>query len=104
MVYTSAMRCIQLYIEDDISDALTAAAARRGTSRSALAREAARAWMETSLAVPRDAADDLVGCLDIESDGDIDSVVYELGHQPEQAPIGRAADDGTDSAACGLDS
>ena len=76
MVYV--MRRIQLYIDDDIDDALTAAAARSGTSRSALVRDAVRASLAPSQVTSQDAVDELVGCLDIDRDDDIDTVVYEL--------------------------
>jgi hypothetical protein len=73
------MRRIQLYVEDDIDDALTAEAAQLGTSRSALVRDAVRASLAGRLDRSPDAVDELVGSLDVEPDDDIDSVIYGLG-------------------------
>ena len=78
LVYTLLMRRIQLYMEDDLDDALTAQAARTGVSRSALVRDAVRASLSAYLDAPADAMDDLVGWLDVDPDDDIDSVVYGL--------------------------
>ena len=79
VMYTAYMRRIQLYMDDDIDDALTAEAARLRTSRSALVRDAVRASLEGQLDRSPDAVDELVGSLDVEPDDDIDSVVYGLG-------------------------
>ncbi len=66
-------------MDEDTDDALTAEAARLGTSRSALAREAVRASL-TCFGESADAVDELIGCLDIDpGDDDIDTVVYGLG-------------------------
>lgn len=70
------MRRIQLYIDADIDDALSAEAARLSVSRSALVREAVRAYLDRAA----DAVDEIIGCLDIEAgDESIDNVVYEPG-------------------------
>lgn len=72
------MRRIQLYMDQDIDDALTAAAARLGTSRSALVRDAVRAALDPAVIASTDAADELVGCLDVQPDTDVDAVIYGL--------------------------
>ena len=79
IVYALGMRRIQLYLDDEVDDALTAQAARQGTSRSALVRDAVRASLASCLDDQRDAVDEVVGCLDVEPDDDIDSVIYGLG-------------------------
>ena len=79
MVHNVPMRRIQLYIDEGTDDALTAEAARLGTSRSALVRESVRASL-TCFGESADAVDDLIGCLDIDpDDNDVDAVVYGLG-------------------------
>ncbi|MDE0653170.1 MAG: ribbon-helix-helix domain-containing protein [bacterium] len=72
------MRRIQLYLDDDVDDALTAQAAKLGTTRSALVRDAVRASLGTDLHTVADPVDDLVGWLDVEPDDDIDAVIYGL--------------------------
>ena len=76
LVYTELMRRIQLYMDSDLDDALTAEAARLGTSRSALVREAVRVSLNVDFDAYTDPVDELVGGLDIDPDDDIDSVVY----------------------------
>ena len=78
LVYTLPMRRIQLYMDDDLDDALSAEAARSGVSRSALVRDAVRVSLSAYFDAPTDAVDDLVGWLDVDPGGDIDSVVYGL--------------------------
>lgn len=73
------MRRIQLYMEPDIDDALTAAAAKRGTSRSALMRDAVRALLDAEQPTGDDPVDALIGWLDVEPDDDIDAVIYGYG-------------------------
>lgn len=75
-MYTVLMRRIQLYIDDDLDDALSAQAARAGVSRSALVRDAVRVSLSAYFDTPTDSVDDLVGWLDVDPDDDIDSVVY----------------------------
>ena len=72
------MRRIQLYLDADVDDALTTQAAKLGTTRSALVRDAVRASLGADLHAVADPADDLIGCLDIEPDDDIDAVIYGL--------------------------
>lgn len=77
-MYTALMRRIQLYIEPDIDDALSAAAARRGVSRSAVVREAVRsALRRDSDVLAPDPLDALVGSVDVAPDGDLDAVIYD---------------------------
>ncbi len=78
MVYTVLMRRIQLYIDDEVDEALSAEAARLGTSRSALVRDAVRDSLGTRLQASPDAVDELVGSVDVDPDDDIDAVVYGL--------------------------
>ena len=77
VVYTSVMRRIQLYLDDDMDDALTAQAAKLGTTRSALVRDAVRASVGADLHAA-DPFDDLIGWLDVEPDDDFDAVIYGL--------------------------
>ena len=72
------MRRIQLYLDVDVDEALTAQAAKLGTTRSALVRDAVRASLGADLHSGSDPLDDVVGWLDIEPDEDIDSVIYGL--------------------------
>ena len=72
------MRRIQLYMDDDLDEALSAEAARLGVSRSELVRDAVRVSLRGFLDADRDAVDDLIGWIDVEPDDDIDSVVYGL--------------------------
>lgn len=81
MVYTHLVRRIQLYLEEDLDDALSAKAASAGTSRSALVRDAVRASLDDHLGAATDAIDSLVGDLDIEPTDDIDAVIYGLSEQ-----------------------
>ena len=66
-------------MESDIDDALTAAAAKRGTSRSALMRDAVRALLDAEQPTRGDPVDALIGWLDVEPDDDIDAVIYGYG-------------------------
>lgn len=78
MVYTPAMRRIQLYLDEDMDDALTAQAAKLGTTRSALVRDAVRTSLVADLQTATDPVDDLIGWLDVEPDDDVDAVIYGL--------------------------
>ncbi len=77
-MYTPVMRRIQLYLDDDVDDALTVQAAKLGTTRSALVRDAVRASLGSNLHTAGDPVDDLIGWLDVEPDDDIDAVIYGL--------------------------
>ena len=79
MVYTPRMRRIQLYLEDDIDEALSVAAARRGISRSALMRGAVRVALAAETEALADPLDTLVGSVDVEPDDDLDAVIYGTG-------------------------
>ena len=72
------VRRIQLYVDEDVDDALTAKAAQLGTSRSALVRDAVRASLDAHLDTVADAVDSLVGNLDVDPDDDIDAVIYDM--------------------------
>ena len=78
-MYTTPMRRIQLYVDEDVDDALTAEAARLGTSRSAVVRRAVREALDTHFTRTRDPIDELVGWLvDPDPTDDIDAVIYGL--------------------------
>ena len=79
MVYVAPMRRIQLYMDEELDDALSAKAARLNCSRSFLVREAVRASLATEPHAPSDSVDCLVGTVDVDPDDDIDAVVYQLG-------------------------
>ena len=71
------MRRAQFYIDDDLYEALTAEAARRGTSRSAIARDAVRQFLPRYFDREPDPLDELVGSLvDVDPVDDIDEVIY----------------------------
>ena len=75
------MRRIDVYVDDDLYDALSAEAARRATSRSALARDAIGAFLQRPVPDPVDA---LVGWLvDGEPVDDIDAEIYGREHSVE---------------------
>ena len=63
-------------MEDDVDDALSAAAARRGVSRSALVREAVRSALVDEPDPLADPLDVLVGSVHVEPDDDLDAVIY----------------------------
>lgn len=72
------MRRIQLYLDNELDDALTAQAAKLGTTRSALVRDAVRVSLGADLYGVADPVDDLIGWLDVEPDDDFDAVIYGL--------------------------
>ena len=76
LVYTISMRRIQLYMDEEVDEALSAEAARLGTSRSALVREAVRNSLGSRIEVDADPVDELVGSLDIDPEADIDAVIH----------------------------
>ncbi|WP_420622098.1 CopG family transcriptional regulator [Candidatus Poriferisodalis sp.] len=76
------MRRIQLYMEPDIDEALTAAAAKQGVSRSALMRDAVRALLSAESDEFADPLDALVGRFDVEPNDDIDAVIYGYDTAP----------------------
>jgi hypothetical protein len=88
-MYTSCMRRIQIYIEEQLDEQLGSEAARAGVSKAALIREAValRYGDSSRLADPLDG---LVGSLDVDP-GKVDDVVYGPGHSaradsPRQPP------------------
>ena len=75
MTYTDVVKRLQIYIDEGLDEVLAKEAARAGTSKAALIRQAvAERW---GGGPARDAMDALVGDLDDAGDtGDIDAVVY----------------------------
>lgn len=73
------MRRIQLYVDEDVDDALTAEAARLGTSRSALVRDAVRSVLTAYFAGAPDPIEEIIGSVvDVDPVDDIDAIVYGL--------------------------
>ena len=73
------MRRIQLYIDEDVDQALTAEAARLGTSRSEVARAAVRTALAAYFAGTVDPVEEFIGSIaDVEPVDDIDAIVYGL--------------------------
>ena len=70
------MRRAQFYVDDDLYEALSAEAARGGTSRSAIARDAVRAFLPQYFDREPDPLHELVGSVDIDPVDDIDEVIY----------------------------
>ncbi len=74
-MYTSVMRRIQIYIEEELDEALQAEAMRTGRSKAAIIRESVRASIGRPGKAPKDPIAALIGSIDAES-ADIDEVVY----------------------------
>ena len=73
------MRRIQLYVDEDVDEALTAEAARLGTSRSALVRDAVRSALTPYFADTADPIEEIIGSVvDVDPVDDIDAIVYGL--------------------------
>ncbi len=73
VTYTPPMKRLQIYLDEDLDEALAAESARSGRSKAALIRDAVR---ERWGGRPQpDALDELVGAYD-EEPGDIDAIVY----------------------------
>lgn len=73
-MYHGRVRRIQIHIEEDLDQAATAEAARRGMSKAALIRECVARSLSPR---PReDAWDALIGWLDDEPVEEIDDVLY----------------------------
>lgn len=71
------MRRIQLYVDEDVDQAVSAEAARLGTSRSAVIRDAVRTSLPGYFSREPDPIDELVGWLvDADPVDDIDEVIY----------------------------
>lgn len=75
VVYTSRVRRIQIYIEEEVDDALEATAAQTGRSKAALIRECVAEHYRPPIAVEHDPISALVGAVDVEP-ADVDEVVY----------------------------
>ena len=73
MLYTAAVRRLQIYMDDDMDELLAVQAKREGTSKAALIRNAVREHFAEYAA--SDPLDEWVGTVDAEP-GDIDAVVY----------------------------
>jgi hypothetical protein len=69
------MRRIQIYIEEELDEALQAEAARTGRSKAAIIRESVKARIGQSGKVPKDPITALVGSIDVEP-ADVDEEVY----------------------------
>ena len=72
--YTSNMRRIQIYIEEELDEALQAEA-RTGRSKAAIIRESVKARIGRPGQAPRDPITALVGSIDVEP-ADVDEEVY----------------------------
>ena len=73
-MYTAPMRRIQIYIEEELDDRLSAEANKSGRSKAELIRESV-AERFGEAARKREPLDALVGSIDAEP-GDVDEVVY----------------------------
>lgn len=74
-MYTAIMRRIQIYIEEDVDDVLTAEAARTGKSKAALIRDCLSTRFRSHVSIDDDPITALVGSVEVEP-ADIDEVVY----------------------------
>jgi len=73
-MYTTSMKRLQIYIEEELDEALAVRAVREGTSKAALIRRFVAERLETTEPTG-DPLDSLVGRYD-EDPGPIDSLVY----------------------------
>jgi metal-responsive CopG/Arc/MetJ family transcriptional regulator len=73
-MYTHGMKRLQIYIEEELDEALAARAMREGTSRAALIRRYVADQLRGSER-KEDSLDALVGALDADPSG-VDDVVY----------------------------
>lgn len=74
-MYTQGMRRIQIYLEEELDEALKVEAAGSGRSKAELIREAVASRYRQLQAVDADPLTALVGRVDIEP-ADVDEVVY----------------------------
>lgn len=74
-MYTPLMRRIQIYIDEEVDDALRAEAARSGRSKAALIRECVSERIARSES-QEDPLTALVGSVDADPVDDIDEVIY----------------------------
>ena len=70
------MRRIRLYMDEGLSDARSARAARLGASLASSVGDAVRTSLAEELQAAADPVDSLIGYLDIGPYDDIDAVVY----------------------------
>ncbi len=77
------MRRAQFYVDDAVYDALTAEAARLGTSRASIVRDALRTFLARHTVDTLDPLGELVGSVDIDPIDDIDAVSCGLDQDPE---------------------
>ncbi|MCY4454830.1 MAG: ribbon-helix-helix domain-containing protein [Chloroflexi bacterium] len=70
------MRRAQFYLDNDLYEALSAEAARLGTSRASIVRDALRTSLARHTVDTLDPLDELVGSVDIDPIDDIDEVIY----------------------------
>ena len=75
VLYTPPMKRLQIYIEEELDDALAAQAIRDHTSKAALIRQFVAERLGSGV-TPRDPLDELVGEFD-EEPGSIDELVYD---------------------------
>jgi hypothetical protein len=69
------MRRIQIYIEEELDEALQAEAARTGRSKVAISRESVAASIGRRGKTPKDPFTKLIGSVDVDR-ADVDEVVY----------------------------
>ena len=74
-MYTSEVRRIQIYIQDDLDDMLRLEAAKRNRSKASLIRECVSARYGENLRPDNDPLAALIGTVDIEPEN-VDDVVY----------------------------
>lgn len=75
LVYTPGMRRIQIYLEEDLDEALKVESAGSGRSKAELIRECVAARYQALRTVSEDPLDALVGKFDVEP-AEVDDVVY----------------------------
>ena len=74
-MYTLYMRRIQIYIEEELDEALQAEATKTGRSKAAIIRESVAARFARRGKAPKDPITALVGSIDV-GPADVDEVVY----------------------------
>lgn len=74
-MYTSGMRRIQIYIQEDLDDRLQVEAAKQERSKASLIRECVSAHYGENLRTDDDPLTAMIGTVDIDPK-DVDDVVY----------------------------